>query len=110
MLHGTRGSFSKSRADVQEEQLKAGMRPDSSDYGIEPASEQGLLHTTLNGRIIRENIPTLAGDYRHFYAGLYQSITHDQPPPVSAQDGINVMRIIDAALQSAKTGQNIVIG
>jgi len=107
ILHGTKGSFSKSRADVQEDQLKAGIKPDAPDYGIEPESEQGLLHTELNGSIIRENIPTSPGNYMQYYEGAYQSIVHDQCAPVSAQDGINVMRIIDAALESAKSGRRI---
>lgn len=109
VVHGSRGSFRKSRGDVQEEQLKAGMKPDDPQYGIEPESEEGLLHTVLDGKTIRKNIHTLPGDYKAYYEAVYQSIANHRPEPVSAQDGVNVMQIIDAAFASAKQGRRISI-
>jgi len=104
---GTKGTFLKSRADVQEDQLKAGMKPNDPQYGVEPDTEQGLLHTEVEGKVIRENIQTLPGDYKEYYEAVYQSLTSDLPEPVTAQDGVNVMRIIDAAFESAEQGKVI---
>jgi len=100
VLHGSKGSFLKSRADVQESQLKAGMTPASEGYGIESEAERGLLHTEVEGRVIRDTIETLPGNYMEFYEGVYQSISANTPEPVTAQDGVNVMRILDAAVAS----------
>jgi len=100
VLHGRKGSFLKSRADVQESQLKAGMTPVSEGYGREPNAERGLLHTEFEGRVIRETIETLPGNYMDFYEGVYRSISANEPEPVTAQDGVNVMRILDAAVVS----------
>lgn len=101
ILHGTKGSFLKSRGDVQEDQLKAGMTPDNPEYGVEPDSEKGLLHTEMGGEVIRDSIPTLSGDYKQYYEAVYQSIANGKKPAVSAQDGVNSMTIIEAAFESA---------
>ena len=104
VLQGTLGSFIKARADVQEDQLKAGMQPGDAGWGIEDAMFNGLLHTKLGSEIIRKQIPTLPGDYRDYYKALYHFITQDAPPPVSAADVIAVMKIMDAALLSQAKG------
>jgi scyllo-inositol 2-dehydrogenase (NADP+) len=54
------------------------------------------------GETIREYVPTLPGNYLSFYDGIYKSIVHDEALPVTAQDGIDVMRIIESAFQSSK--------
>ncbi len=102
IFHGTRGSFLKSRADVQEADLLAGMKPNLTDWGTEPETEEGLLHTEKDGIIIRERIKSLQGNYYDYYNGVYLSLTGDKPMPVTADDGINVMRIIEAAMTSNK--------
>jgi predicted dehydrogenase len=103
IVHGTKGSFLKSRADVQEALLLQSAKPDITNWGAEPESEQGLLHTEKDGVIIRETIPTLKGNYYEFYNKLYEALTHDKPMPVTVDDGILVMRIIDAAFASHTT-------
>ena len=98
VVHGTKGSFLKSRADVQETMLQAGKKPSHLDYGIEPEIEQGLLHSEN----IRENLPTLKGNYFEFYEGVYKALRENESMPVSAQDGMNVVRIIEAAFKSSE--------
>lgn len=102
VVHGSKGSFIKSRADVQEKQLIAGKIPGTAGYGIEPETEKGLLHTEQGGKIIRELVPTLNGNYMEYYDGIYNAIRNDQPVPVSAADGMNVIRLIEAAVQSSR--------
>jgi len=97
-LFGSEGSFLKTRADVQEDQLQLGMKPNEPTYGIEPKVAQGTLHTAMYKR----QVPTLPGNYMDFFEGVYQAITNNKQEPVTAQDGVNVMRIIDAAFESAK--------
>ena len=60
-FHGTKGSFIKARTDVQEVMLQAGKVPGGADWGIEPESEKGLLHTEKDGKLIREYIPSVRG-------------------------------------------------
>ncbi len=102
VVHGRKGSFLKSRGDVQEALLLKDAKPNLTDWGTEPETEQGLLHTEKDGKLIRERIPTLQGNYYDYYDGIYQSIRNDQPIQVTAQDGIHVMKIIEACFLSSK--------
>ncbi|MDI1254660.1 MAG: Gfo/Idh/MocA family oxidoreductase [Flavobacterium sp.] len=102
VVHGKNGSFLKSRGDVQEDDLKIGKRINLKTWGTEPRSKEGLLHTEFEGKIIREFIPTIRGNYCDFFEKLHESITENKPEPVTAQDGINVMTIIEAAIKSSK--------
>lgn len=100
VIHGRKGSFLKSRGDLQEAKLLAGEKPNLTDWCTEPESEQGLLHTEKDGKVIREKIPTLKGNYYDYYDGIYQSIRNNEPLQVTATDGIHVMQIINAAFKS----------
>lgn len=101
-IHGKRGSFLKERGDVQEDQLKAGINPGDEGYGIEPEDREGLLHTEIDGEIMRKKIPTEKGNYMELFDELYNSIVYDKPVPVPANEGIMTMKIIDAVQQSSR--------
>lgn len=102
VLHGSKGSFIKPKTDMQEAQLQSGMLPTADGYGTEPESEKGLLHTEVNGEITRKYIASFKGNYTDYYEGIYQAIRNNQPVPVTAEDGMKVIRIIEAAFQSSK--------
>ena len=100
ILHGSKGSFIKAKTDVQEAALQAGQIPSGADWGTEPESEKGLLHTEKDSNIIREYIPSLRGNYRDYFEGIYQALRNNKPLPVSAEEGLQVVRIIRAAMKS----------
>jgi predicted dehydrogenase len=100
IVHGTKGTFVKSKADIQEAELQAGKIPGSKDWGVEPDKEKGLLHTEKEGKIIREHLPTLNGDYMEYYEGMYQALRNNAPVPVTGAEGMKVIKIIEAALES----------
>ncbi len=102
IVHGTKGSFLKSRADVQEADLQKGLLPNTAHWGTEPEAEQGLINYDKNGTTIREKIKTLQGNYLEFYNGVYTSLTQNSPMPVTVDDGIQVMQIIEAAFRSSE--------
>jgi predicted dehydrogenase len=104
ILHGSKGSFLKSRADVQERHLQQGLKPDATNWGSEPDTERGLLHINSNGKDLREFTPTLPGNYMHYFDGMYHAIREKRTPPVTARQGIDIIRIIDAAFQSSRDG------
>lgn len=101
LVQGRKGSFLKSRGDVQEEVLKTGQKPDLESWGTEAPENAGLLHTEVDGEIIKKTVPTLQGNYYALPDGLYQSITEDRPEPVPAEDGVKTMKIIEAAIESS---------
>ena len=97
IAHGTKGSFLKRRSDVQEADLLAGRMSD----GIEPESEWGLLHDAEG----RRSVPSVKGNYGAYYDQLYKAIREGQPLPVTPEEGIDVMRVMQAAVLSAKEGR-----
>ena len=107
IVHGKKGSFIKTRADVQEPKLLLNEKPNLTDWGTEPETEKGILNLDDNGTTVRNSVPTLQGNYYHFYNGVYQSIVNNASPIVSADDGINVMKIIETAFLSSKEGKLI---
>jgi scyllo-inositol 2-dehydrogenase (NADP+) len=100
VIHGSKGSFIKPKTDVQEGQLQAGKLPTDADYGIEPESEKGLLHTDMEGKIVRDFIPSETGNYTGYYEGIYEAIRKNRTLPVTAEEGMNVIKIIEAAFKS----------
>lgn len=102
MVQGRNGSFIKNRTDQQETKLLAGQLPNRDDWGAEPASEYGLLHTEVNGQVIKEKLASEKGNYLEFYDGVYEAIANNAPMQVTVDQAINVMKIIELATQSSK--------
>jgi predicted dehydrogenase len=100
VIHGTKGSFIKAKTDVQETALQGGEKPSGKDWGKEPESERGFLHTEKEGEEIREKVSSLQGNYGNYYDGVYEALTKDLPMPVTAEDGLQVIRIIEKAKES----------
>jgi predicted dehydrogenase len=103
VLHGTEGSFLKSRADVQADMLDSGISPNVADWGQEPAAEHGVLHTCVDGHEERRRFPSPAGSYQSFFAGVYRHVREGAPAPVALADTLLNVRIIEAALESSRT-------
>lgn len=103
VIHGTHGSFHHHRTDVQEAQLQAGVKTNLADWGVDAST--GLLHCMDGTSARREELQTPPGNYMKFYDGVYQCLSNGSPMPVTAQDGINVMQIIEAAELSAREGR-----
>jgi len=102
IIHGLKGSFIKPKTDVQEALLQAGNIPGGEDWGREPQTEKGLLHTEIDGLEERKYIDSEQGNYDDYYSGIYEAIRNNKPVPVTAEEGMNVIRIIEAAFESSK--------
>jgi scyllo-inositol 2-dehydrogenase (NADP+) len=102
ILHGIEGSFLKWGLDPQEDALKQGKLPNSPDWGKESSQHYGLINTTYDGKDMYENIPTLAGNYIDFYENIFHAIRHGQSLEVTPQQGADVVRVIEAAMESAR--------
>lgn len=107
MMHGTRGSYIKSGEDPQEERLKAGELPVGPDWCHEPESQYGIIHTEIDGKVIREKYPSLKGDFGDYYRNLYQAIRNGAPVSEKASQAHNVIRIIELAFESNELRKQI---
>jgi scyllo-inositol 2-dehydrogenase (NADP+) len=104
-IHGTRGSYVKTGLDVQEDQLKAGLRPGDANFGRNPP---GLLREVDGDHDLRQEFATRDGAYADYYRSLAASILDGKPFPVPARDAVNVMAIIELAIRSNEEGQRLV--
>ncbi|MEY8349487.1 oxidoreductase [Bacillus cereus] len=102
-VHGDKGSIVKYGMDSQEEQLKAGMKPGSAGYGEDSESNFAVLETEEEVKCI----PTEVGCYEMYYKGIRDSIVSGAPVPVTAEEGLQVIRVIQAAIESSETGRVI---
>jgi scyllo-inositol 2-dehydrogenase (NADP+) len=51
--------------------------------------------------VVRGLVEALPGNYYSLFDGLHKAITEDKQEPVTADDGIKVMKIIEAAMESS---------
>jgi scyllo-inositol 2-dehydrogenase (NADP+) len=101
ILLGDKGSFVKYGLDVQEAALKEGLTPHTkSDWGIEPESVWGQLVTEVNGIKFTGKVQSETGDYRGYYANVYDAIVNNKPLDVTAEHARNIIRVIELAVQS----------
>ncbi len=108
LLHGTKGSYIQQRSNIQEIQLNAGKSPMDDDFGIDPI--KGLLHQQDDsGNMISKEVPLSGGNYLEFYNRLFNAIRFGEPLPVSTEEAIGVMKILDAAAESNHTGKIVAI-
>ena len=100
MIHGFKGSYIKYGEDPQEALLKAGLLPNIPKWGEEPEEQWGLLHTEIQGTVIKERYPTLAGNYGFYYLDLYDTLVHGATLKVKPEQGFNTIRLIELAFES----------
>ncbi|WP_206950634.1 oxidoreductase [Trinickia acidisoli] len=105
VVHGTRGSYVKAGLDTQEDQLKAGLRPGQA--GFAGGNAAGTLRALEGEREVEHVVPTRDGAYAEFYRAVAHSIAHETPFPVSPQDAVDVMAIIELANESAREGKRL---
>jgi scyllo-inositol 2-dehydrogenase (NADP+) len=104
ILHGMKGSYLQQRSDLQEQQLLAGVKPSLESWCAAPVQPDGLLHTIINGEVVRKETISQPGNYMGYYDDVYKALTGTGPNPVPPEQAILNMRIIEAALKSAKNG------
>lgn len=102
-VHGGRASWFSSGLDVQEDQLKAGQKPGDQARGHDPRSGQIIDGETGEAA----TPPKLTGDYGAYYSAVAKALRGQGPNPVTPDQAVAVMQVLEAGLTSAKTGQTI---
>lgn len=106
VLHGTRGSWAKFGADVQERQLQSGMLPDDPAFGYDPTP--GIVYDGGSGT--QREVASPRGDQRGFYAAMRDAIRGGGASPVSIRDAVAVMAVLEASFASGAQGRVLPIG
>ncbi|MFC4083461.1 Gfo/Idh/MocA family oxidoreductase [Amycolatopsis samaneae] len=90
---GDKATFTKYGLDVQEPQIKAGLRPGDDGWGVEPEADAGTLGVNDDVEIV----PTLDGRYQDFYAQVLAALRDGAPFPVDPAEAVEALRVIEAA-------------
>ena len=102
-VHGREGSFIKHGLDPQEDRLKAGARPPLPDWGVDPVP--ATLSRRNDGLGLTETRLCRAGNYPAYYRAVRDAIHGVAPNPVTAEEAIQVIHLIELGLQSARHGR-----
>ena len=100
-VHGSKGSFIKYGLDGQEDALKSGKKPIDNSWGADEPEFYGTLNTTDGETVKSETIETVNGSYLTYYQKIAESINDGKSAPVSGQEGLLVIKIIEAAQKSS---------
>ncbi len=104
---GTDGGFVKYGIDPQEDALRAG----NIDAAEEPAAHQGVLRTADSSGTTRElPIATVRGHWDSYYRNIVDAIGGRRELSVTAEQAREVVRILDAAVLSAREHRVVDLG
>jgi predicted dehydrogenase len=109
-VRGSKASFKKYHLDVQEDQLKAGLKPGDKGFGIESDDRSGTLVLLAGDKPVEKKIGNVVPlTYATLYAGFRAAIEGggEAAVPVKASEARDVLKIIEAAKESAKTGKTV---
>ena len=100
---GTLGGLEITGLDTQEDALRDGRSPLDADWGMEPETACARLVTGADAtpRVVERS----RGAWPEYYRGVMRSLRGEGPAPVDPRDVVANLRVIEAAAQSARTGQ-----
>ncbi|MFT4274400.1 MAG: Gfo/Idh/MocA family oxidoreductase [Pantoea sp.] len=106
-LYGEAGSYVAQGSDVQARDIFAGKRPanDRAGWGFEPPEHWGTLHTAAG----YERIPAAQGAYHDYYQAFAAAVKNGSAPPVTTEQAIRVLEVLDAAFISAREGRIVAL-
>ncbi|KAI5919980.1 hypothetical protein F4810DRAFT_685096 [Camillea tinctor] len=115
-VRGTKGSYRKEGLDTQEPQLKGGMSTSDAAFGREGPEWAGRLTTVdpasnpAAPSFIEEALPNVEPPptYAKIYELFAKALTGEEADvPVPAEQARDVLRILEAAIESAKTRREV---
>ncbi|KAK3370429.1 hypothetical protein B0H63DRAFT_486989 [Podospora didyma] len=111
-VRGTKGSYHKAGLDPQEDQLRAGGKATDVRFGVEDESRFGRLCVVTEGGKVEDCVcPTVEPEtYKRFYELFGKAVASgkEEDVPVPASQAAQVLRIIEAVRESARTGRDVV--
>lgn len=104
-VDGEHGTWEKrSGIDPQESMMIEGQHPRCPGWGVEKEQDWGLLHLVDGG-------PAKAlhctGDYVLYYEQIGAAVRGEAPVPIPGSEARQVIQLIEAAIESSRTGQRI---
>ncbi|TQB67717.1 hypothetical protein MPDQ_004911 [Monascus purpureus] len=107
-IRGEKGSYKKFHLDVQEEQLRTGLKPGDPGYGAEPSDRYGYLTTLKDNKPFREIYPTTEPPtWTEYYRKLARALSGDGALPASGAEARDIIRLIELVQQSSREGKTL---
>ncbi len=103
-LHGEKASVIKMNPDIQEDQLRGGIKPGAREWGVDP--DDATVYAGATGKSYQ--LKASRGDQRGFYVALRDAILGRGPNPVPPEQGATVMAIIEAGFRSHEEKRAVV--
>jgi scyllo-inositol 2-dehydrogenase (NADP+) len=107
IVNGRKGSFIKYGLDVQEQNLKDGILPGNPLLGMDWENNYGLLHTEIEGEIVRKRLETEDGNYMSYFDNVFRAIEGGEELKVKPEDGKLIIEVIEKALQSSREKRSL---
>lgn len=107
IAHGVDGTFTKFGLDPQEQALKDGGIPGTPDWGTESKAWWGKINTRMGDLNLEGAIETLPGNYLGFYDSVYAALREGKEPVVTAEQGLDVIRMVELAQDSSTNGKRL---
>lgn len=105
--YGEAGSFVSSGTDVQAQAIFAGLRPadDPAGWGFERPELWGTVRTAGAAR----RVPSEQGRYQAYYEAFEGAVRTGSALPVTAEEAVQTLAVLDAARISAAEGRSITL-
>jgi len=98
IIHGSEGSFVKYGLDMQEDNLKAGMQPTDTGFGIEPIEQQGTMFTHYESETNSQSVNTERGNWALLFENLYEAIVYGRELLIKPRDVLQQIKIIEIVI------------
>ena len=105
VVQGSEGGYLKYGLDPQEDALKRGERPAGEFWGYEAPERWGTLLKAHGDSLVVDKCATEPGDYRKYYENVRDAISGSAELAVTPTQALRVMRALELAAESSRTGR-----
>jgi predicted dehydrogenase len=102
-IQGSKGTFQKFGLDPQESQLIQGLTPQNSSWAYEDPSQYGHIYNEDGAQLVI----TERGGYQQYFKATADAIRNHAPHPVTAEQALDSIRLIELAIQSSELGKTV---
>jgi predicted dehydrogenase len=113
LAHGTRGSYRKYGVDPQEDALKVGARPRLDalgDWGHDDQPGQVTIYAEDGVTMQTREHASLRGNYLAYYAAVRNAVLGEGANPVSPEEAVRVMALLELGRRSAEERRELSCG
>ena len=107
VVFGVQGTFVKQSFDPQENNLRHGIIPADTAWGLEPEENWGVLTVPRGDSFEQRRIPAASCDYRDYYLNVRDAILGHAALAVTPEYALDVMRMLELVRESSQKRRTI---